>query len=134
MQERGNHMPDLKIGLSASATTTVCAANTAAAMKSGSLPVFATPAMCALMEEAACAAVNPCLDKGTGSVGTCLSISHMRATPVGVTVTATATLTAIADRKLTFSVVAADDRGLIGSGSHERFLINNEKFLARTVR
>lgn len=118
-------------GLTGSAATAVIQENTAAAMKSGSLKVFATPAMCALMEEAACAAVNEHLESGSGTVGVSLNITHDRATGMGDTVTATAVLTAIAGRKLTFSVEARDSKGVIGKGTHERFVINNAKFMAK---
>lgn len=124
-------MSDLTTGLTGTATTKVTTANIAATMKSGSLAVFATPAMCALMEEAACAAVNTHLEAGSGTVGISLSITHDRATAMNDTVTATATLTAIDGRKLTFAVSAADSKGTIGKGTHERFIINNEKFMAK---
>lgn len=128
-------MPDiLQPGLTGAAVTTVTDANTAAAMKSGSLPVFATPSMCALMEEAACAAVNGYLEEGNGTVGISLNITHDRATALGDTVTATATLTAVEGRKLTFSVEAKDSKGVIGQGSHQRFIINNEKFMAKAAK
>lgn len=124
-------MSALEIGLKGKATVVASEANSAAVMKSGSLAVFATPAMCALMEEAACAAVNGQLDPGEGTVGISLNISHDRATALGDTVTATAVLTAITVRKLTFEVWADDSKGLIGKGIHERFIINNEKFMAK---
>ena len=94
----------LTTGLIGIATTTVTTANIAATMKSGSLAVFATPAMCALMEEAACAAVNAHLEEGSGTVGISLNITHDRATAMNDTVKATATLTAVEGRKLVFSV------------------------------
>ncbi|MGM9520161.1 MAG: thioesterase family protein [Phascolarctobacterium sp.] len=118
-------------GLVGTATTTVTTANIAATMKSGSLAVFATPAMCALMEEAACAAVNPHLEAGSGTVGISLNITHDRATAMNDIVTATATLIAVEGRKLVFKVQAEDSKGSIGKGSHERFIINNEKFMAK---
>ena len=121
----------LTAGLVGTATTTVTTANIAATMKSGSLAVFATPAMCALMEEAACAAVNAHLEEGSGSVGISLNITHDRATKMGDTVTATATLTAVEGRKLTYSVEGSDSKGIIGKGTHERFIIDNEKFMAK---
>lgn len=128
-------MPEvLQPGLTGAAVTTVTDVNTAAAMKSGSLKVFATPSMCALMEEAACAAVNGHLEKGSGTVGVSLNITHDRATALGDTVTATATLTAVEGRKLTFSVEAKDSKGVIGQGSHQRFIINNEKFMAKVAK
>lgn len=124
-------MANLQAGLSGTATTTVTEKNTAQTMRSGALPVFATPAMCALMEEAACAALVGCLDPGMGSVGVSLSISHNAPTALNGEVTATAQLTSIEGRKLTFNVVARDDHGIIGMGSHERFIIDNEKFMEK---
>ena len=118
-------------GLVGTATTTVTTANIAATMKSGSLAVFATPAMCALMEEAACAAVNAHLEAGNGTVGISLNITHDRATAMNDSVKATATLIAVEGRKLVFSVQAEDSKGIIGKGSHERFIINNDKFMAK---
>lgn len=127
-------MSTLTTDLVGTATTTVTNANIAATMKSGSLAVFATPAMCALMEEAACAAVNAHLDAGAGTVGISLNITHDRATAMNDKVIATAKLTAIDGRKLTFEVSAADSKGLIGKGMHERFIIDNEKFMAKVNR
>lgn len=124
-------MTELKAGLVGTATVTVTENNIAKTMKSGALEVFATPAMCALMEEAACAAVNDSMEPGNGTVGISLSISHDRATAMGDTVTATATLTAVEGRKLVFAVEAKDSKGVIGKGTHERFIINNEKFMSK---
>ena len=121
----------LQENLIGTATVKVTEANTAATMKSGSLTVFATPAMCALMEEAACAAVNTHLGVDSGTVGISLNITHDRATALNDTVTATATLTKIDGRKLIFSVEAKDSKGIIGKGTHERFIINNEKFMSK---
>lgn len=124
-------MSTLTPGLIGTATVKVTEANIAATMKSGSLTVFATPSMCALMEEAACAAVNAQLEAGSGTVGISLNITHDRATAMGDTVTATAKLVEVNGRKLTFEVSAADSKGPIGKGTHERFIINNEKFMAK---
>ena len=124
-------MSTLTPGLIGNAQVKVTEANIAATMKSGSLTVFATPAMCALMEEAACAAVNAHLEAGSGTVGISLNITHDRATAMGDTVTATAKLVEVNGRKLTFEVSAADSTGNIGKGTHERFIINNEKFMAK---
>ena len=121
----------IQIGQSAIATITVTESNIAKTMKSGSLEVFATPAMCALMEEAAQAAVQPHLEEGEGTVGISLSISHDAPSPIGSTITATATVTAVEGRKITFAIEASDGVGIIGKGTHERFVINNEKFMAK---
>ncbi len=118
-------------GQTAIATVTVTESNIAKTMKSGSLEVFATPAMCALMEEAAQAAVQPHLEEGEGTVGISLSISHDAPSPIGSTITATATVTAVEGRKITFAIEASDGVGIIGKGTHERFVINNEKFMAK---
>lgn len=121
----------LQAGLKGKAHTTVKESNTAASMGSGLLPVFATPAMCALMEAAACDALNGILQEGEGSVGISLNITHERATPLNDEVTAAAVLTAISSRKLTFEITAEDSLGLIGRGVHERFVINNDKFMSK---
>jgi len=122
---------ELKAGLVGIATTVVADNNIAKTMKSGALPVFATPAMCALMEEAACAAVAEALEEGMGSVGISLNITHDRASAIGAEITASATLISVEGRKLVYKVEAKDNKGLIGKGSHERFIINNEKFMGK---
>lgn len=124
-------MLELKAGLVGAATTTVTVNNIAKTMKSGALPVFATPAMCALMEEAASLAVKDVLDPGMGTVGISLNITHDRPSPMGADITATAILIAIEGRKLIYTVEAKDNKGIIGKGSHERFIINNEKFMGK---
>ena len=105
--------------------------NTAAAVGSGALPVFATPYMIALMENAACNAIADGLEEGQSSVGTKLDVSHDAATPVGMHVTARAELVEVDRRRLVFRVTAEDDAGPIGQGTHERFLIMADKFLAK---
>lgn len=120
-------------GLTGSAQVTVSSAQTAAAMGSGLLPVFATPAMVALMEQAA---VNACaghLDEGAGTVGISLNLTHDAATPVGMLVRAEAVLTAVEGRRLTFSVRAFDEAGPIGAGVHQRFVIDNDRFMEKTA-
>ena len=118
-------------GQTATATVTVTESNIAKTMKSGSLDVVATPAMCALMEEADQAAVQPYLEEGEGTVGIALSITHEAPTPLGATVTAKAIVSAVEGRKITFDIEASDGIGIIGRGTHERFVINNEKFMAK---
>ena len=104
---------------------------TAAAVGSGMLPVFATPSMIALIEKAAAESVAPQLEAGMTTVGTRLDVAHTAATPVGMTVRAVTELTEIDGRRLIFTVQAFDDAGEIGSGTHERFIVNAEKFLAK---
>ncbi len=119
-------------GLTFTITQTVTPDKTAEALGSGTLPVYATPAMIALMEEASYKAVAPYLDEGSGSVGTLMNVKHLAATPLGMTVKAQAELLEIDGRRLVFKVTAEDACGIIGEGLHERFIIQNEKFLSRT--
>ena len=126
-------MKDLPIGLKGQAETTVNEHNTAAAMGSGLLPVFATPAMLALMENAAASSVQPFLDEGQGSVGTRLEVSHLAATPLGLRVRAESELLAVDRRKLRFAVRAWVEEELIGEGVHERFIIDNARFLEKAL-
>ncbi|MDR0812636.1 MAG: thioesterase family protein [Oscillospiraceae bacterium] len=119
------------IGKSASASLIVDETRTAGAMRSGGLPVFATPAMVALMEQAACACLAEHLAPGQTSVGTQISVAHTTASPVGASVTATAAVTAAEGRKIEFSVTARDEKGEIGAGMHTRAIVDEEKFLQR---
>lgn len=121
---------DLSVGLKGEAQTTVTLSNTAKALGSGLLDVFATPAMVALMEEAAVNSLQ--LPAGQSSVGTSLNIKHNAATPLGSLVKAQAELIEIERRRLVFNVEAWDEAGQIGSGRHERFIIDVEPFLAKT--
>ena len=126
-------MDALSIGLKGLAETLVTEENTAAAMGSGLLPVFATPAMLALMEKAAAGSVQPYLPEGQGTVGTRLEVSHLAATPIGLSVRAESELIAIDRRKLRFSVRAWAEDELIGEGEHERFIIDNARFLEKAL-
>lgn len=101
-------------------------------MGSGDLEVYATPAMAALMEKAAYKTVLPYLDENEATVGTMLSIEHLSATPMGMQVKATATLTEVNGRALKFTVEAHDETGLIGKGTHERFVVGAERFMQKT--
>jgi len=121
----------IEIGLKGRDETVVCESNTAAAVGSGLVPVFATPFMIALMEGAAVNAVLPCLAEDEGTVGTHLNVSHTAATPIGMKVWAEATVTAVEGKKLSYDVVAYDETGEIGRGTHERAVIKPAKFLAR---
>lgn len=122
----------IEIGTKHEVTTLVSEKNTAKTMGSGSLGVFATPAMIALMEQAASELCNKFADEGTTTVGTQMNISHLSATPLGVQVTATAEVTSCDGRKICFDVSASDFAGLIGKGTHERFCIKIDKFMAKT--
>ena len=122
----------LTVGIKGTQSVTVANDNTAAAMGSGTLAVFATPAMIALMEKTAYISVQNELDEGCGSVGTLLNVKHLAATPVGMQVTCESELVEIDGRSLVFTVKAYDEKGLIGEGTHERFIVQNEKFLAKT--
>ena len=106
--------------------------NTAVSVGSGSLAVYATPAMLALIEKAACVALEGVLNDGETSVGTLLNVKHIAATPVGMKVSATAELIERDGRRLVFNVTANDECGLIGEGTHERFVVNTEKFIQKT--
>ena len=121
----------LKEGITGHQETIVTVENTAKTMKSGTLDVFATPAMIALMEQTAYESVAGEVEEGYGTVGTMLNVKHVSATPLGMKVTCESTLTKIDGRALTFEVKAFDERGLIGEGIHERFLVQNEKFQAK---
>ena len=121
----------LTVGSKGNAETLVTEANTAAAVGSGLVPVFATPYMIALMENAAVNAVQTGLEPGQGTVGTRLEVTHDAATPVGMKVWAEAELTAVEGKKLTFAVRAFDEAGPIGGGVHERFIITVDRFLAK---
>ncbi len=118
----------LKAGIIKEITEKVTDKNTAKTMKSGELNVYATPAMIALMEQAAYTSVADELEEGQGSVGTLMNVKHISATPVGMEVTAKSELVEIDGRRLVFRVEAFDERGKIGEGEHERFIVNNVKF------
>lgn len=121
----------LETGLSARSVTTVTAEKTAAAMGSGDLPVFATPAMVALMENAAMKAVAEALPEGSTTVGSEMNTTHLKPSGLGAEITATAVLTAVEGRKLTFNVGARDEGGLIGEGTHIRYVVDRTKFMAK---
>lgn len=122
----------IEVGLKGRSETVVTEHNTANAIGSGLVPVFATPYMIALMENAAANSLLPYIGQDEGSVGTHLDVAHSSATPIGMKVWAESTVTAVEGKKITFSVTAYDEAGEIGSGTHERFLIKPEKFLAKT--
>ena len=121
----------LTTGIKGKQELVVTKENTAKAMGSGTLEVFATPAMIALMEKTAYESVAPELEEGSGTVGTALKVKHVAASPVGMKITCESELVKVHGRALTFSVNAYDEKGLIGEGEHERFIIYNEKFQAK---
>lgn len=121
----------LTTGIKGKQELVVAKENTAKAMGSGTLEVFATPAMIALMEKTAYESVAPELEEGSGTVGTALNVKHVAASPVGMKITCESELVKVDGRALTFSVKAYDEKGLIGEGEHERFIIYNEKFQAK---
>ncbi len=125
-------MKEINVNVKGLAKTTVNEYNFAATMGSGSLKVFATPAMVALMEASACDCLAEYLDEGETTVGTELNIKHISATPDTMNVTAEAVLTAMNGREFTFEVKAYDECGEIGCGTHKRFLVYSEKFTAKT--
>ena len=127
-------MKEVQIGAKLSLSAAVTPDKLASTMKSGELPVFATPAMAALMEETAAALLKPFLDEGETSVGTALNLAHLAATPEGLTVTAEAEITAVDRRKVSFRVIARDPAEEIGRADHDRFVVNAEKFLEKANR
>ncbi|MCH5265235.1 MAG: thioesterase family protein [Lachnospiraceae bacterium] len=121
----------LKIGIKGSQSVTVDNTNSARTMGSGTLEVFATPAMAALMEKTAWTSIAPYLEEGQGTVGTRLDITHDAPTPLGLTVTCESELIEIDGRRLVFQITASDGVSVIGNGRHERFIIMDEKFMKK---
>lgn len=122
----------LEIGIKGEAAEVVDESRLALSMKSGALAVYATPAMIALMEQAAYRSVAAQLKEGQGTVGVSMNVKHLASTPAGMRVTAKSELTQIDRRKLTFHVEAYDESGMIGEGTHERFIIVNQDFQEKT--
>ena len=121
----------LEVGIKGNNEVKVVAENTAKNVGSGMLEVFATPAMTALMESTACESVMPYLEDGEGTVGISLNIRHVSATPIGMTVFCESELIGIDRKRLVFSLKVSDEKGIIGDGIHERFIVNNEKFMSK---
>ncbi len=121
----------LEKGLKYTSSVVVDKANCASAVGSGGLDVFATPSMVALMENAAMNAVAPCLPDGSTTVGSEINVTHTKPTSIGATVSATAELLSVDGRKLLFKVAAHDGVGLIGEGTHVRFVVDVERFLSK---
>lgn len=123
----------LETGIKGHQTETVTEEKTAAAVGSGSLRVYATPAMIALMEKTALASVAGELEEGMTTVGTKLDVAHTSASPEGSTITCESVLTEIDRCRLVFTVTAYDDAGEIGKGTHERFIVDCAKFMDKTA-
>ena len=120
-------------GLSLKQTKIVTFEDTAAKYGSGFLEVFATPAMLAFMEHTSLMVVQPFLEPGFGTVGTSVNISHLKATPVDAKIECTATLTEVEGNSLKFSVVVFDETGKIGEGTHSRFIIDENRFIKKSL-
>ena len=118
----------METGIKGSESILVDDTNTAQTIGSGTLQVFATPAMIALIEHTAWTSVEKVLEDGCGTVGTRLDITHEAPTPLGMRVTCESELVKIDGRKLVFDVKVYDEQGLIGQGTHERFIVDNDKF------
>ena len=124
----------IEIGIKGRAEDVVREENTAQSVGSGTLPVFATPAMTALMEKAAWTSLAPYLGEGESTVGTKLEITHDSASPLGIKVWAESEVTQVDGKRIVLKVAAYDEKGLIGQGVHERFIITNDRFLAKAGR
>jgi len=125
---------EITVGMKGEAAALVEKEDTAQSVGSGSLLVYATPCMAALMEGAACAAIEEALPQGQTSVGTALNLEHTSATPVGLEVRAEAEVTAVEGKKISFAITAFDEAGEIGEATHTRVLVNSERFLEKTYQ
>ena len=125
-------MKEIKTGISAEMSVSAEEKYLASSMGSGSLRVFATPAMIALMENAAALCAEPYLEDDETTVGTELNVKHISATPCGMKVTAEAVLTEVNGRELVFTGKASDEAGLIGEGTHKRFVVYGTRFMEKT--
>ena len=123
---------EITIGMKGVAEALVEKEDTAFEVGSGSLLVYATPCMVALMEGAACQAICDAIPEGKPSVGTMLNITHISATPVGMSVRAEAEVTAVEGSTVTFNISAYDEAGKIGEGTHKRAVITAQRFLDKT--
>ena len=123
---------ELTVGLKGTVKTIAEREDTAYEVGSGSLLVYATPCMVALMEGAACEAIAQALPEEKTSVGIYLEISHLSATPVGLEVWAEAEITEVAGNTISFQVTAYDESGKIGEGIHKRAIVNTQRFLDKT--
>ena len=122
---------EITIGMKGEASTLVEREDTAKEVGSGSLLVYATPCMVALMESDACEAIEEAMDDTKTSVGTELNIQHISATPVGLEVRAEAVVTAVEGKVITFEIHAYDEAGEIGNGTHKRVIVPTQRFLEK---
>lgn len=125
---------NIHVGDEIELTEQVVPENTAKEWGSGSLPVYATPAMILLIEKSAVALLDGKLDEGQTSVGTNLNIAHVSATPVGGTIKCHCTLSEIDRKRLVFHIEVTDDKGRIGIGTHERFIVSGEPFMEKASK
>jgi len=127
-----NGIAETKIapGKSATVSAIVAERDTAKAVGSGSLDVFATPMMIALMERAACECLADCLGGGQTSVGALINVEHVAASSVGAEVSATATIDSVLGRRIEFIVIAASGDRVIGKGKHTRVIVDVDRFIA----
>lgn len=123
---------EIKTNIFGTAELTVSENELAVNVESGSLNVFATPYMIAIMEKSACNCLSDYLENDETTVGTEINVKHLSATPVGMKVYAEAVLTEINGREFIFSVKAFDESGIIGEGIHKRFLVNGKRFTEKT--
>ncbi|MDR2909130.1 MAG: hypothetical protein LBU86_04535 [Oscillospiraceae bacterium] len=124
----------ITLGKTSTADTVVTERNTAKAVGSGTLDVFATPMMVALMEKAACAVLSDALGAGQTSVGVSIHADHTAASPLGMKISATATVVSVRGRNITFEVSARDEAGEIGKGSHIRMVVDEEALLNKAKK
>ena len=124
-------MKNIQLGLTGEKTTTVGDTLLTTHLGSGSIEVYATPAMIALMESAAVAAIDSLLPDAQASVGIVLNVKHLAATPPGQQVRARAEVIGVDGRKVTFKVQAWDEHELIGEGTHTRYVIDVARFVER---
>lgn len=122
-------MRPIMIGAKAAAETVAEEGRLAVTVGSGSLRVYATPMLSALMEEAACKAIEPYLEDGETTVGTYLELSHTAATPEGMKVMAEAEIIEVSGREVTYSITARDEVGEIGSCTHKRVQVGSDRFM-----
>jgi predicted thioesterase len=121
----------ITLGKTGTTSTLVTDSNTARAVGSGDLDVYATPMMIALMESAACKCLSDCLDVGQTSVGNSVNVEHTAASMIGAKITATATIDYVSGRKIEFSVTASEGNREIGKGKHTRTIVDIERFMKK---